>query len=265
MIRIPKFDDGLNGLFAQKGTDENLDAIVKFLQDNGYDNNSIAGILGNAHVETGGIYDPERRTPGHAYSGILQNHDLSRKMIEEIYGDYSLQSQLDYLNDWVNGTGKIMTGKYKGTLGYAPTGLRYKKTGYKTPEEAAIAFMRGYERAVISGMENEKNPYKKYQAMKDRVKYANQAASKYNLIRPEEESKLPAIQSVMEQTPKYNLNQPVSDILYKANLLQKNNVDVPYETPAPVRATNFRMPSLMNQLNSIMTNGTILQPYNLNK
>jgi hypothetical protein len=54
---------------------------------------------------------------------------------------------LQYLYDWTSGNSRVKKGKYAKYL--ATNSGKYKKSGYNTPEDAATAFMKLYERPVI--------------------------------------------------------------------------------------------------------------------
>lgn len=120
-----------------------FDRVYRTLKKAGYDDISISGILGNARTESG--YDPDSIGPSHY--GLFQNSGNIRKAIVDRYGDYSLDSQVKYIMDWNDSADWIRKGKYSAHT--ATNHGRFRKTGYKTPEEASDAFMKLYERPVI--------------------------------------------------------------------------------------------------------------------
>lgn len=122
-----------------------LDLLYNTYSPLGYDIASIAGIAGNGLVESG--LNPDSVSASNTYHGAWQNHKNIRKAIESMYGDYSMNSQMKFIDDWNNRADNIMKGNYSA---YTSTNAgKYKKGGYKTARDAADAFMRYYERPVI--------------------------------------------------------------------------------------------------------------------
>lgn len=144
--------------------------IYNRLLDLGFDRNSALGILGNAMQESS--MNPDSIAPGKNYHGLLQNSTAIRDAVVSLYGDHSLKNQLQYVSDWADNKSIVRTKKYGDTTGtYAG---RYKKSGYKTPEEAAYQFMKLYERPVLL---DEAGKIKGYQHQKERVNYATRLAN----------------------------------------------------------------------------------------
>lgn len=127
--------------------------IVTTLRNAGWSDIDIAGVLGNAYVES--RLDPYAEQDSRAHHGLWQNSTQIRDAIKRIYGDHSLNSQLKYLIDWDRYNEKKLGG-------YAYMGNRYKRDTYKTVTDSAKAFEQMYER---SGG----------QKLQDRINYANLA------------------------------------------------------------------------------------------
>lgn len=118
--------------------------MYNILKNDGYDDNSIAGILGNAMQESS--FDPDSISKKD-YHGLLQNSRQIHNSVVATYGDHSFDSQMKYLLDWGNNNARVRTKKHGPWLGTSAG--KYKKGGYKTAEDAATAFMKTYERPVI--------------------------------------------------------------------------------------------------------------------
>ena len=112
--------------------------IVSTLRKAGWGDVDIAGILGNAYVES--RLNPAIEQDSGAHHGLLQNSTQIRDGIARLYGDHSLNSQLQYLVDWDNYDRKKL-----GDLAYM--GDRYKRNSYKTAADSAKAFEQMYERS----------------------------------------------------------------------------------------------------------------------
>lgn len=164
-------DIAIDGRIAKfkKGKEEYVDSTVVYqkLRNLGFDHNSALGVLGNAMQES--TLRPNVRAG--SYSGLLQNNKNLRAAIEDMYGNYGLDAQLQYVSDWADGKTHIKKGAHRAhTALYSGS---YKKTGYKSPEEAAIAFMKLYERPVI--LDANKRVIG-YQNQRERVNFARQFA-----------------------------------------------------------------------------------------
>lgn len=116
--------------------------MYKSLKALGYDDVSISGIIGNAITESS--LNPDSISGSKTYHGLFQNDKNIRKAVEDMYGDYSLKSQMKYAHDWVTGAKHIKGNKY--TTTNAGT---FKRTGYKDVNEASDAWSHLYERAII--------------------------------------------------------------------------------------------------------------------
>jgi hypothetical protein len=81
------------------------------------------------------------------YFGMFQNNKNIKDAIVDVYGDHSEKNQLQYLYDWTDGSSRVRKGKHAPHL--ATNSGKYKRNGYGTPEDAADAFMKLYERPVI--------------------------------------------------------------------------------------------------------------------
>lgn len=174
---LPKFAPGHDVGGFSKETKRRIDLLYKRLRQKGFDDISAAGIIGNAIQESS--LDPDSVNQL-GYSGLWQNSKAIRKAIEEQYGDYSYDSQLRFLDDWVSGSTWVRKGKHaKHTSTYSGT---FKKTGYTNAAEAADQFLKRYERAIV--VKDKKivrdeygNPL--YQDRDKRLNYANQV---YNYL-----------------------------------------------------------------------------------
>ena len=134
-----------NRISLNNSQSQSVRYIVNELKKAGFDQYSIAGILGNAMQESS-------ITPGLAgnnYSGTWQNHRTLANQIRQLYGGHDLQHQVRYLIDWVNGAQRLKNEKYSGTAGYMAG--KFKKSGYKSAQEASDAFLKLYERAIKKG------------------------------------------------------------------------------------------------------------------
>ena len=119
-----------------------IDYIYKSLKASGYDDVSIAGILGNALTESS--LNPDSISSSKTYHGLFQNDKNIRQAVVDKYGDYSLKSQLKYAHDWATGADWVKGNKH--TLTNAG---QFKRTGYKNAHEASDAWSHLYERAIL--------------------------------------------------------------------------------------------------------------------
>lgn len=142
----PQYNGGKSKSYKPNKSQKNtIHKVYKYLKSQGFDDNSIAGILGNAIQES--AINPNLSSAKNTFHGMLMNSSALRDNIASLYGDHSLDSQLQYVVDWTNNSKKIRTKRY---APYLATGAgKYKKTGYKSASEAADAFMKLYERPVI--------------------------------------------------------------------------------------------------------------------
>lgn len=188
---LPKYDTGKDDkVVLNKQQKEAVDYIYKTLKQAGWDDMSIAGALGNGKLESDFIHNVTSKA---GYNGIWQNSKGVYNSVVGLYGDHSLKSQTDYIIDWANNNKKIRAEKYSPYL--ATYAGKYKKTGYKTPEDAADAFMKMYERPVI--LDN-KGKVIGYQSAGARKKYAKQM---YDYIQDEYTPKIFTKEDSQQITP----------------------------------------------------------------
>lgn len=141
---LPKYEDGKRGMKLNSKQQAMVKYIYNVLTDAGLDHYAIAGILGNAMQESS--LDPDS-VNAYGYRGLFQNSKAIQKAMGSIYGDHSVNSQLNYVIDWINGNKNIRSNEHGPVLGTYSG--RYRKTGYTSAEEAGRDFMRMYERPVI--------------------------------------------------------------------------------------------------------------------
>ena len=79
--------------------------VYNLLKDKGYNENTIAGIMGNIDVETGGTFDFEQKQKGKGLGYGLFQFDPSGKRsyydawLEETGRDDSASAQIDFMHD----------------------------------------------------------------------------------------------------------------------------------------------------------------------
>lgn len=192
---LPKYKKGTEGKRRYSRQQEaTIDYTYNVLRDAGFDDMSISGILGNAMQESSLNPDAINKS---GYSGLLQNSKAIRDSIVDVYGDHSLQQQLNYVIDWTNKHGNVTSKKHGKNLGtYAG---RYRKSGYMSAAEAAKDFMKMYERPVIL---DSAGKVIGYQDEHNRLKYATDM---YDYINQKYGgNKKTAIIKAIEDAPKYN-------------------------------------------------------------
>lgn len=123
---------------------QTINKIYTTLKKAGFDDISIAGMLGNALSESS--FDPDSVSKSD-YHGLWQNSRDIYDRVVDLYGNHNIDTQLQYVIDWANAAKNVTKGKHRDWL--ATGAGRYKKTGYKTARDAADAFMKLYERPVI--------------------------------------------------------------------------------------------------------------------
>lgn len=175
---------------------ETTKTIVSTLRNAGWSDIDIAGVLGNAYVES--RLDPFIEQASGAHHGLWQNSTQIRDAIKRLYGDYSLNSQLQYVIDWDNYDRKKLGD-------YAYMGNKYKRNTYKTAADSAKAFEAMYER---SGG----------QSLQDRMSYANLA---YNWL-------LDTMPAVKKSNPAPSMMVPGNYIFNGGTL---PTLEVTYDTP----------------------------------
>ena len=173
----------------------------------GFDEYARAGLLGNAFHETAGTLDPNIKNK-YGYVGLWQNSAAIQKAIIDQYKDHSEQSQLRYLDDWVSGPTWIRKGKHRDTTALY-SGV-FKKTGYKSAQEASEAFQKLYERAVIRDKDTGK--VIGYQGWNDRNKHANQIYKLLYNKAPVQEQKSELVQQAEQRQWKPTIIQPKKEI-----------------------------------------------------
>ena len=139
---LPRYAGGKPGL--TKAQQNALDELYEWGSANGLDITAISGIGGNGIQESS--LDSEAVSKS-GYAGLWQNNKNLQAAIIDRYGDHSKKSQLAYAKAWINGEDWVRKGKYAAHT--AMGSGKFKKSGYKTAEEAADAWLRNYERAVI--------------------------------------------------------------------------------------------------------------------
>lgn len=202
----------------------------------GFDEYARAGLLGNAFHETAGTLDPNIKNK-YGYIGLWQNSAAIQKAIIDQYKDHSEQSQLRYLDDWVSGSTWIRKGKHRDTTALY-SGV-FKKTGYKSAQEASEAFQKLYERAVIRDKDTGK--VIGYQGWNDRNKHANQI---YNLLYAKTPQKSELVQQAEERQWKPQTIQPRKEV----------SQDYPINVEAPESLNvynNWSSPSYITRLPDI--------------
>lgn len=122
-----------------------INYIYNRLEKAGFDQYSIAGVLGNAFQESS--LNPDSISDNKKYHGLFQNSTDRMNRVKQLYGDHSLASQVQYVIDWVNNPKKVRQASVSDQL--ANNSGMFKRTGYKSPEEASDAFLRLYEVAYI--------------------------------------------------------------------------------------------------------------------
>lgn len=159
---LPKFDKGdgnasnawrfwyesLNK--KQKGW---LNQQIDFFRKNGFDDTSIAGILGNSFVESS--FNPDAYSDTKAYHGWYQMSKDMEKAVRKTYGNFSPESQMMFLNDMFSGN--------KDTIGsdWVDYGKKYKKNSYKDAASSAEAFRKEFERN-LKGYDPKRIKYANY-------------------------------------------------------------------------------------------------------
>lgn len=139
---LPRYAGGTPGL--TKAQEAALDELYEWGNSLGYDTMSIAGIGGNGLQESGLNYNAKSKS---GYAGLLQNNKNIQQAIIEQYGDYSPESQRQYIHDWNTRAKWIMKGKHSPHT--AMNSGKYKTKGYASTDEASDAWMKLYERPVI--------------------------------------------------------------------------------------------------------------------
>ena len=179
---LPEYQGGK----LNSATKKKIDYYYKLLINNGFDQMSAVGILGNMMQESS--FNPDSINQ-FGYKGLLQNSKEIQQAIINQYGDHSEQSQLRYLSDWTDGSTWVRKGPHaKDTALYSKS---YLRKGYKTPEEAAFQFLKRYERAIVVD-KNTKQPIRDkngnyvYQDKDKRLNYARQIYNYLNNIKPVE-------------------------------------------------------------------------------
>ena len=183
-----------------------IQQVYDTLSKAGFDNVSIAGILGNALQESTLNWN----SVNGQYKGLFQNEAGKRRQMQQLYKGTGPKEQLQYLIDWVNKHEKL-----KPYTDYLTTGWgEYKKAGYKSPEDAAYDFVRLYERAYVPGHPGV------YQDQAKRMRYAKEL---YDYLNDTYGS------GVVETAPQPStqIKQPVSNQAY---YVRKSNPEIPRGT-----------------------------------
>ena len=102
-------------------------------------------MLGNAMSESS--FDPDSVSKSN-YHGLWQNSSNIHDSVVGTYGNHNIDTQLRYVIDWTNAHKTVTKGKHRDWL--ATGAGKFKKAGYKNAREASDAFMKLYERPVIT-------------------------------------------------------------------------------------------------------------------
>lgn len=130
-----------------------LDQQIQFFRDNGFDDISIAGIIGNSVQESS--LNPNAVSDTGAYHGYYQMSKDMKAAVKKAYGDFSPESQMRFLNDMFSGNSKAIGRQW---VSY---GKDYKKNSYKDVKSSTEAFRRYFERN-LHGYEPNRERYANY-------------------------------------------------------------------------------------------------------
>lgn len=139
-VKEPQMSDVVT---VPKGTNPNENkALVKsYLESIGYSPAAVAGIMGNIAVETGSTFDPSLKQKGGNGYGLFQ-YDFMRKYYEQYLKSNNkkdgIQSQIDYMDDVINGKVNMMSAANRKKLKEALNTL-------DDPQEIARIFMEIFE------------------------------------------------------------------------------------------------------------------------
>ena len=136
---------------------QTIHKVYTTLKKAGFDDISIAGILGNALSESS--FDPDSVSKSN-YHGLWQNSNDLHNAVINTYGNHNIDTQLRYLIDWTNAHKTVTKGKHRDWL--ATGAGKFKKSGYKNAQEASDAFMKLYERPVITDKKGNIIGYQKH-------------------------------------------------------------------------------------------------------
>ncbi len=211
----PGYEGGKDDYKLTPSQKKTIAQMYKRLRAAGFDDNSIAGIIGNSIQESG--INPNLSSTNKMYHGLFQNSSKLRDKIAALYGDHSMNNQLQYVIDWTNKDKRIMGKAY---APYMATGAgKYKKTGYKTAEEAAEAFMKLYERPVIL---DKKGNVIGYQEHGKRKAYGKQMGTYLRTTYPQKGNPTTFMQTEPEEvalpmpvtpTPQYTYDTPAQQVV----------------------------------------------------
>lgn len=140
---LPAYDEGNDTKYTTQQK-ETISKVYNYFKKLGYDDVSIAGMLGNALSESS--LNPDSISKSN-YRGLWQNSADMHSAIVGTYGNHNLNTQMQYVDDWVNGANNVRKGKHSSYL--AMNHSKFKKSGYANAKDAADAFMKLYERPVI--------------------------------------------------------------------------------------------------------------------
>lgn len=262
--QVPMFKKGKNGFDQQTGA--RLKQLYGTLRNAGYDHNSAIGILANSMQESSLDADSVSKTKN--YFGMFQNNKDIKNAIEGLYGDHSEKNQLQYLYDWTSGNSRVKKGKYAKYL--ATNSGKYKKSGYNTPEDAATAFMKLYERPVI--LDKQGNVVG-YQQHNERVNYATKINGYLGGItvpykaQPQQVpvQKFTEVEEYPVQIPniptrEFKPNSKVPQAISSWSSPDAPSVGrVPYEK-FEIRPTRV-VPSIVDSYNNMIANETLFKPW----
>lgn len=81
--------------------------IRRLLREKGYPENTIAGIMGNIHVETGGSFDYRQKQKGGGGHGLFQfDHGMKKAYLKHLKDSDlkdSARAQIDFMHDAIFG------------------------------------------------------------------------------------------------------------------------------------------------------------------
>jgi len=151
-VKQPQMSDVVT---VPKGTNptENKALVKSYLESKGYSPAAVAGIMGNIAVETGSTFDPTLQQKGGNGYGIFQ-YDFMRKYYEQYLKDNNkqdgIQSQIDYMDDVINGRVNMMSPEKRKELKEAIATL-------DDPQEIARIFMEIFENPGVPHLDKRIN------------------------------------------------------------------------------------------------------------
>jgi hypothetical protein len=151
-VKEPQMSDVVT---VPKGTNPNENKVLvkSYLESIGYSPAAVAGIMGNIAVETGSTFDPLLKQKGGNGYGLFQ-YDFMRKYYEQYLKDNNkqdgIQSQIDYMDDVINGKVNMMSAANRKKLKEALNTL-------DDPQEIARIFMEIFENPGVPHLDRRTN------------------------------------------------------------------------------------------------------------